>query len=313
MEKPLVSICVLTYQAAPYISDCIKGILSQTYSNIELLILDDASTDRTVSIIESNMKKLEEKFVRVKFIRHNVNSGSIPHNCNELMKECKGEFIKCFAGDDALSSCYIEEMIQFFQENKDCEIAYSNGYVVPDSWHLEHSGKYRSLYPECYRQPSKNLFEELLFRNFIYAVGAIYRSSVFAAYGYYDETLLYEDRDMWLRCAMNHAKFCYVDKKLVYYRASATGISRDGTRKMWIRKWNQRVQLVNKYRQFIEKENWERLMLHHISQCISSAKSHKYYDLALILWWREHKLLKRISKRRHADADRKIPVSAAWR
>ena len=51
----LVSICVLTYNHEKYIQDSLKGFLSQTYSKIELIILDDSSTDRTVELIEAMM------------------------------------------------------------------------------------------------------------------------------------------------------------------------------------------------------------------------------------------------------------------
>lgn len=299
MQKPLVSIGVITYQAAPYIRDCIKGILSQTYPNLELVILDDASTDRTLSIIELFMKKLKQKCVRVEIIRHNVNSGNIPYNCNELVRKCEGDYIKFCAGDDALSPCCIEELVEFLEKNKDCVAAYSNGYVVPNSWHTGRAGKYPLLFPQSYEHPSEDLFERLLYGNFVQAAGTIHRRFIFEKYGYYDETLLYEDWDLWLRLAMNHVRIAYVDKVLVYYRNSVTGITRNSSRKVWIRKWNQRAHLLHKYRSFVSKEEMEYLKLHHITEFLADAKRYKYYDLALVLWWRKQKLLKRVGRKGH--------------
>ena len=102
MDTPLVSIMVLTYQHENYIEDCIKGLLSQTYSNMELLIADDASTDATLDIIDRNLMELNKKFVRVEIIRHPENTGNIAHNINELLKMAKGEYFRLSAGDDAL-------------------------------------------------------------------------------------------------------------------------------------------------------------------------------------------------------------------
>lgn len=297
MQKPLASIAVLTYQAAPYIEDCIKGILSQTYPNIELLILDDASMDKTQCIIDSYMDRLRQKCVQVEFVKHSVNSGNIPHNCNELIKKCKGDYIKLCGGDDVLSPHFIEEMVEFLEENKDCEVAYCNGYVVPDSWHPGRSGKYSQFFDCNYEHPAEGLFERLLYGNLIKAEAIIYRKSVFEKYGYYDETLLYEDWDMWLRLTINNVQVCYVDKHLVYYRTSKTGITRNRTRKMWIKKWNQRVHILDKYRPFIDKEKYESLKLYYITKFLKDAERDKYYDLAFIMWRRKRKYLKRTGKR----------------
>ena len=83
---PLVSIILLTYNHAQYIEDNILGLLEQDYSNVELIILDDASRDRTVEIIKCYHKELIEKFKRVEFFENKTNSGNIPYNINCMLK-----------------------------------------------------------------------------------------------------------------------------------------------------------------------------------------------------------------------------------
>lgn len=60
MDMPLVSICLLTYMHERYIEDCLRGVLNQTYENMEIIILDDYSIDNTFTIIQ-NTKSLLSK------------------------------------------------------------------------------------------------------------------------------------------------------------------------------------------------------------------------------------------------------------
>ena len=80
MEDDLVSVGVMTYNHERYIKDCLESLAEQTYKNKELVILDDASTDKTSEIIKSMMGYLESSFKRVEFIQNETNCGNIPRN-----------------------------------------------------------------------------------------------------------------------------------------------------------------------------------------------------------------------------------------
>lgn len=283
MERPLVSVYVLAYQAEAYIEDCIKSILSQSYPNIEFLLLDDASKDATLQIVDKYIPELRKKCVRVKIIRHKKNSGHISHNVNELIKQCKGDYIKGIAGDDALCSDYLEEMVQYLEENKDCAIAYCNGYIIPDTWHLGQRNPHKLFYRNHKPVPFENMTEELLRVNFISAPSALIRKSVFEKYGYYDESMKYEDWEMWLRLA-RYEHFGYLNKKLIYYRESTTGVSRKNTRKKIIDSYQFDMQVLNKYLPVIENTKRKAIRERHIKKAIHAAIKQRYYDLALILW-----------------------------
>lgn len=67
MEQQLVSICIPCYNHEKYLDDCLKSILKQTYKKIELIIIDDKSSDRSVQIIRKYLPKLNKKLQRVVF------------------------------------------------------------------------------------------------------------------------------------------------------------------------------------------------------------------------------------------------------
>lgn len=291
MRTPLVSICILTYQHENYINDCIKGLLSQTYGNMELLIADDASTDATVSIIDKNMPELNQKFVRVEIVRHDVNIGNIAHNINELIKMADGEYIRLSAGDDALMPDCVEVLVEYLETNRQVALAYSNGYIVPDTWHIGKSFLKTTLYKKAYEPPAfENSFSMLLEHNYIASPTIMIRKSIYEKYGYYDETMKHDDYDMLLGIA-KYERFGYVDKVLMYYRKAQTSVSNLNTRAKFIDGFNYRVKIFNKYLHLEDRRKHLSLKLSVIDDYIKVAKQEKYYEYIIILMFRKYKLL----------------------
>ncbi|ACD67008.1 glycosyl transferase family 2 [Sulfurihydrogenibium sp. YO3AOP1] len=99
--EPLISIITLTYNHENYIAECIESVLCQTYQNWEMIIVDDASTDKTPYIVEQYAKKDS----RIKFIRNEKNNGPLflDVNYNLALKEAKGDWIGYLEGDDVFT------------------------------------------------------------------------------------------------------------------------------------------------------------------------------------------------------------------
>lgn len=96
MKTPLVSVCVLTYNRAHDLQNTIKSYLNQTYSNSELVVIDDASPDNTASV----MKKWTKKSSKIRYVKNEVNLG-LSANFNSSFNHCRGKYI-IFIGDDDL-------------------------------------------------------------------------------------------------------------------------------------------------------------------------------------------------------------------
>lgn len=226
MERPLVSICLLTYMHKKYIADCLVSLINQTYSNIELLILDDASTDSTMDIIRSYEQAMNERFVRV-FIKHNeINSGNIAANLNVLLRQAQGQYIKTFAGDDMMLPELIEETVACLEENKQFIMCCANAYIVNDQYRpgsKRYQGTWEDWWPERpWLQEDK--FKKLLEGNYVCAPSSLIRAEAYDKYGLYDETISVEDYEFWLRLFYKE-DFGYLDRPLVYYRRAATSVT----------------------------------------------------------------------------------------
>ncbi len=107
----LVSILIPVYNREQVISETIESALSQTYKNIEVIIVDNASTDKSWQIIQ----RFSAKDSRIKAIKNEINIGPVP-NWLRCVKEAKGEYGKILWSDDLITCDFIEKAIQLFHE-----------------------------------------------------------------------------------------------------------------------------------------------------------------------------------------------------
>jgi glycosyltransferase involved in cell wall biosynthesis len=103
----LVSICIPTYNGAKYIAECLESVCNQTFSNFEVVVCDDASTDNTVEIV----KKYQRNDNRIKLFINQTNSG-LSANWNKCMELATGEWIKFIFQDDSIHPHGIAELLK---------------------------------------------------------------------------------------------------------------------------------------------------------------------------------------------------------
>jgi glycosyltransferase involved in cell wall biosynthesis len=150
-DGPLVTILMTTYNSQAYIKSAIESILNQTYQNIELIVIDDASTDNTKTIIQ----ELAKKDKRIKYIYLPINVGTYVAKSIGL-KKSHGEFITCHDSDDWSHPMKIEEQVKPLLRNK--SLIFTTSYWV----RLQHNGSYyaRALHPLLRLNPSSPLFRK---------------------------------------------------------------------------------------------------------------------------------------------------------
>src|SRR3954451_10954181 len=102
MSEPLVSFVVPCYKLAHYLAECVDSILSQTYTNLEVLIMDDCSPDNTPEVAKSFTDP------RVRYIRNEPNLGHL-RNYNKGIQMSQGKYIWLISADDRLRCDYVLE------------------------------------------------------------------------------------------------------------------------------------------------------------------------------------------------------------
>ena len=111
MNSPLVTIFMPVYNSEKYIREALDSLVSQTYKNLEILIVDDGSTDSSLSIIKSY------KDDRIRLIKNPENKG-IPFNRTLALREAKGKYLANLDADDIAYSRRIEKQVQYMEEHE---------------------------------------------------------------------------------------------------------------------------------------------------------------------------------------------------
>jgi alpha-1,3-rhamnosyltransferase len=241
---PLVTVYLLAYNHEKYIEQAVMSVINQTYPNIQLIILNDGSVDKTFDI-------LKELHTSYGFTLINQANKGVTKSLNKIMPLWNGKYIRGCSSDDYLSPDSIEKQVDFLEKNRDFAMVYGLVKLIDENGNFIQT-KYAKKYP------SGNIFYDLMRSNFINALTVMVRKSVYDEVGLYDENLLMEDHDMWLRIAY-HFKIAFMDEVFAFYRKHSENTDSIKnykklypSHKMVVNKWKNQLNIrsFNKIRRF---------------------------------------------------------------
>ena len=202
---PLVTIGVLSYNNARFIIETLDSIKAQTYSNIELIIVDDCSQDNSVELITNWLR--ENKYP-AELIVNDKNLG-ICKSLNIIVSKATGKYFVPFSSDDIMLERRIEEQVLAHLKNSDeFVIIYSDAFIIDQAGNSK-SGLFVQFYRRFDYLPTGNIYDFLIQGNFLPAVGLMIPIDVFYQIGFYDEKLFFEDYDLLLRMARKYKFFTH--------------------------------------------------------------------------------------------------------
>lgn len=219
LEKGLVSVIMSNYNTPEdYLRSAIESILKQTYQNFEFIIIDDCSTDDSLSIIESYSDK------RIRIIKNEQNLG-ITKSLNKGLAIAKGEFVARMDADDISFENRFEKQVEFLKNHPDY-IVCGTGVELIGDWESKHTNKFI-----CRTIPQKEEFRiHLLFGNYpniIHPTAMFNRSLLIKHNITYNENYpLAQDYRMWVSCS-EVAECANLQETLLYYRVHGKAVSSD--------------------------------------------------------------------------------------
>lgn len=199
---PFVSIVLPTYNGAKYIGQSIESCLNQTYKNLELIIVDDHSTDNTPSIVKSY------KDIRIKYVRHDTNK-RLPEALNSGFTRAGGDYLTWTSDDNYYAKDAIGRMVSFLENDLNCDFVYC------DFWKIKGTEFNLVRLPEILELKKRN------------DIGAcfLYRKKLLYTVGAYDrDAFLAEDYDYWIRVSKQH-DMKHLAQPLYYYREHEKALS----------------------------------------------------------------------------------------
>lgn len=209
-SKPVVSVITPTFNRAAFLPQAIESVLGQTFADLELLIIDDGSTDNTRQLVEGYA---QDK--RIRYFYQENQGQSIARNRG--LQEARGEFVCFLDSDNAWMPDKLEKSVSVMQGQKAIDVLYGD-FIEIDEQGVE-------LGANKMKRHSGRITPELLKDNFVSMNTTMTRRACFEDMGGFDTNdRLAEDYGLWLRLSTRY-RFFYLPAILGYYRIMQDQIS----------------------------------------------------------------------------------------
>jgi glycosyltransferase involved in cell wall biosynthesis len=207
---PLVTVLLPVFNAEKYLAEAISSVLAQTFSDFELLIVDDGSTDRSPEIIKSFTDP------RIRYLRNEQNEKLI-RTLNRGLREARGEYIARMDSDDICFPQRLERQLQFFQREPDTAVAGTFAIRIDE----------RGTHGAVIKRPTgEELKLNVWLPTPLLHPTVMMRKSVVSKGFTYDENCLHcEDYDLWIRIAKAGLRIENLPAPMLYYRVHGGGVS----------------------------------------------------------------------------------------
>jgi len=233
VPRPTVSLVVPVYNQAQYLPICLDSIWFQDYPELEVILVDDGSTDATAQAIADFERGLKEDVVSyassfnaeqnviervrhprfpqagrtLRVIRHEKNKGLAPA-LNTGFRAATGEFCTYVPADDVLLPSMVSEMVDALEAGAD--FVYADMAIVDDAGRVVRR----------FELPDYS-FERCFGDWYLCGVAKLYRTELHARFGHYDEALLAHDHELFQRFAEGGARFAHIGRVLMNVRDHA--------------------------------------------------------------------------------------------
>ncbi len=256
----MISVVIPLYNKEQSISSTLQSVCDQTYTDIEIVVVNDGSTDNS-AVVASTYPD-----VRIRVI--NKENGGVSSARNRGIKETQGDFIAFLDADDLWDKDYLAEQVKMIHDFPEAAMwginfaEMNNGKLVR---------KLETALPDGYRWYVDNYFQmKGRISDLFCSSSVVIRKEVFDKIGMFDERIKYaEDTDMWWRIIATH-KVAFYDRYMVFYRFDAENRALKRTRqlKYFLPYY------INKYQSSLCREN---KVFYHYSNCWAAQQIRSYF------------------------------------
>jgi glycosyltransferase involved in cell wall biosynthesis len=208
----LISVNIPAFNAEETILETLESLNKQTYQDIEVLICDDGSTDKTAQLVEDFIKSSP----RFQLIKNKKNQG-VSYGLNRLAGTSKGKYIATMSADDICHPDRIKDQVKFMEENPEIDISGAEIEVCRGS----------TIQPQNFhklQKRHKDIAQQLKYCTAIHHVTMMAKSQVYKKISYSEDFPAAVDYDFLLKALSTGFRFANLDKPLVTYRVHDNAI-----------------------------------------------------------------------------------------
>jgi hypothetical protein len=216
----MISIIIPNYNGAPYLKECLNSIKGQSYQDFEVIVVDNASSDESLRILENN-------YPDVKVISNKKNLGFVGAN-NKGFKKAKGEYILFLNNDTRLDKDCLKRLLDKIESKKDAGVAFSKILRMDQPKVYDAVGSYLTsfgfLYHLGFREEDKGQYDSVDYIFSPKGVCFLALKDVIARVGLFDNDYFayFEESDFFWRVWLNGYKIYFEPESIVYHKVGAT-------------------------------------------------------------------------------------------
>ena len=237
LESGLISFCCVSYNHEKFIERCLESIWTQDYKNIEIIVVDDGSTDESVKVLES----LKSKSPFPLKILTQQNTGNVGKNFNRALSVASGDFVTFISCDDYYYSDMASFQMSLFKEDQDLVVVGFSQITGVDELGLVNERLVPSLKISSILNPSiENLLDlEFNLEGSFYIQGSIFRANIVNLVGGFDNDMTGDDIILRTKVFLhikNNQKYNFkiINRSCCYYRMHGNNIHKNSIRQMKI-------------------------------------------------------------------------------
>lgn len=212
MDYPLVTVGIASFNNSDYIIETLESVKNQSYTNIQVIIVDDCSSDNSIELLRSWLP-FKELDIELKI--HEKNKGIVAV-AKTILDMAKGKYYQILGSDDTLEQNKIKEQVELLET-----LPSEYCMVYSDVKRIDESSKILSQsyleYQNYNTPPSGIIFKELIHFNFIPAMSVLVKTEVAKSNYAYEHDFPFEDYVLWLKLAHKY-KIAFLDKRTANYR-----------------------------------------------------------------------------------------------
>ncbi|MDD2273215.1 MAG: glycosyltransferase [Desulfuromonadaceae bacterium] len=217
---PIVSVILPIYNKAPFLREAISSILSQSFQDFELIIVDDKSTDNSVAIAEEFNDR------RIRFFNNTRNMGQA-NTLNNGIEKATGKYVTFAHGDDIWLNSFLERHVTLLDQHSGVNVSHARAHSVDEAGNVSSGPLKNEKHPYAITDHQTAL-KRLMRGSYLTTPTAFLRKS---SLPYFNNRFVFAcDWELWLRLAAAGNDFLYIDEPLIYYRHSPNNVTSTATK-----------------------------------------------------------------------------------